>query len=47
MFAYNIFIAFTRAYFMFAYSIMSILFAFTWVFKMFTCAIFVAFTEAF
>ena len=47
MLAYNIFIAFTRAYFMFAYRIMSILFAITWVFTMFTCAIFVAFAEAF
>ena len=45
MFAYNIFIALTRAYFMFAYDIMSILF--TWVIMMFTCALFVAFTEAF
>ena len=47
MFAYTIFIEFTRAFYMFAYSIVSILFAFTWVFRMFTYELFVAFAEAF
>ena len=46
MFAYNIFIAFTYAFYMFAYSIISILFAFIWVFMMFAYEIFVAFTGA-
>ena len=47
MFAYNIFIAFTRAFYMFAYSILSISFAFTWVLRVFAYEIFVAFIGAF
>ena len=47
MLAYNILIAFTREFYMFAYSIISIPFAFTWVFIMFAHEIFVAFTGAF
>ena len=44
MFPYDMFIAFTHAFYMFAYSIMSIIFEFIWVFMMFAYEIFVAFT---
>ena len=47
MFAYDIYIVFTMEFYMIAYSIISILFVFIWVFMMFAYEIFVAFTGAF
>ena len=47
MLACNIFFAFTRALYRFAYSIMSSLFALAWVFRMFAYKIIFVFTEGF
>ena len=45
--AYKIYIGFTSTFCMFAYSIMSILFAFTWFFRVFAYETFVAVTGLF